>query len=74
LAADRPSEPAFAVVVAIDGSGVLVHGDVGRTAMGPGDCLLVPHAAGEVRIEGDVVAVRFRAPIATGVAGQEGRP
>jgi mannose-6-phosphate isomerase len=47
----------FAVVVVLEGAGTLAGLDVTR-----GDALLVPHAAGPVRADGDLVAIACRPP------------
>jgi mannose-6-phosphate isomerase len=47
----------FAVVIVVDGSGTLGGVDVNR-----GDALLVPHAAGPVSADGDLVAIACRPP------------
>jgi mannose-6-phosphate isomerase len=47
----------FAVVVVVEGSGTLAGLDVTR-----GDALLVPHAAGPVSADGDLVAIACRPP------------
>jgi mannose-6-phosphate isomerase len=47
----------FAVVIVTEGAGALAGLDVTR-----GDALLVPHAAGPVRAEGDLVAIVCRPP------------
>jgi mannose-6-phosphate isomerase len=63
----RPSpvsvlDPAFSVVVVIDGAGTLEaeHGD--PVAVRAGDTLLVPYAAGECTLRGDTTAIRCRPP------------
>jgi len=57
-------EAAFAVVVAVAGHGSLTTGgDATRvTDVARGDVLLVPHGAGEVRLEGDVTVIRCMPP------------
>ena len=47
----------FAVVIVVEGSGTLAGLDVTR-----GDALLVPHAAGPVSADGDLVAIACRPP------------
>ncbi|WP_330475098.1 class I mannose-6-phosphate isomerase [Terrabacter sp. C0L_2] len=51
---------AFAVVVAVEGQGHLTTGsDEPRTTeVARGDVLLVPHGAGEVRVEGELTVIR----------------
>jgi mannose-6-phosphate isomerase len=48
-------DAAFSVVVAVEGAGVL-----GGVPLARGDALLVPYAAGALRVEGDVEAIRCR--------------
>jgi mannose-6-phosphate isomerase len=58
-------EAAFAVTVVTQGGGSLVTGDgPDRTSqqIAAGDVLLIPHGAGEVRVEGDVTAIRCMPP------------
>jgi mannose-6-phosphate isomerase len=47
----------FAVVLVVEGAGTVAGLDVSR-----GDALLVPHAAGPVRADGDLVAIACRPP------------
>lgn len=47
----------FAVVIVVEGSGTLAGLEVTR-----GDALLVPHAAGPIRADGDLVALACRPP------------
>jgi mannose-6-phosphate isomerase len=47
----------FAVVLVLEGAGAIAGLDVAR-----GDAILVPHAAGDVTAEGDLVAVACRPP------------
>jgi mannose-6-phosphate isomerase len=47
----------FAVVLVVEGAGRVAGLDVSR-----GDALLVPHAAGPVRVDGDLVAIACRPP------------
>jgi mannose-6-phosphate isomerase len=47
----------FAVVIVIEGAGTLAGLDVNR-----GDALLVPHGAGPVSVDGDLVAMACRPP------------
>jgi mannose-6-phosphate isomerase len=47
----------FAVVLVVEGAGTLAGLDVTR-----GDALLVPHAAGPVDVDGDLVAIACRPP------------
>jgi mannose-6-phosphate isomerase len=50
----------FAVVIVVDGAGTLAGLDVKR-----GDALLVPHGAGPVEADGDLVAIACRPPRAS---------
>jgi mannose-6-phosphate isomerase len=45
------------VIIVLDGSGTIAELDVTR-----GDALLVPHAAGSVIAEGDLIAIVCRPP------------
>jgi mannose-6-phosphate isomerase len=56
-------ERSFAVVVVVDGHGRLTTADGDApTDIAAGDVLLIPHGAGEVRIEGDVTVIRCMPP------------
>jgi mannose-6-phosphate isomerase len=50
----------FAVVLVVEGAGTLAGLDVTR-----GDALLVPHAAGPVPVDGDLVSLACRPPEVT---------
>ncbi|GAA1308592.1 class I mannose-6-phosphate isomerase [Saccharothrix xinjiangensis] len=50
-------EPSFSVLVVLEGAGA-----VGPVALRRGSTVVVPHAAGEVAVTGDVVAIRCRPP------------
>lgn len=52
----------FAVLVVLDGSGKVDTRAGGRMDVRRGDTLLVPHAAGEATVRGDVDIVRCRPP------------
>jgi mannose-6-phosphate isomerase len=67
-------EAAFAVTVVTAGRGLLTTAD-GDTSMdiSKGDVLLVPHGAGEVRIEGDVTVIRCMPPRPAGDSPQNDR-
>lgn len=54
-------EASFGVLVALEGSGTLRHGG-GALDLRRGDTVVVPHGAGECRVEGDVTAVHCRPP------------
>ncbi len=47
----------FAVAIVVEGAGTLAGLDVTR-----GDALLVPHAAGPIHVDGDLVAIACRPP------------
>ena len=52
-------EPAFAVIVVVDGRGSLTSAAEGTaTDVARGDVLLLPHAAGPVHLDGDVTVIR----------------
>ncbi|WP_367136009.1 class I mannose-6-phosphate isomerase [Saccharothrix sp. HUAS TT1] len=51
-------EPSFGVYVVLEGAGTL-----GPVAVHRGSTVVVPHAAGEVVVTGDVVAIRCRPPV-----------
>jgi mannose-6-phosphate isomerase len=53
--------PAFSIVVVTTGSGTLETTD-GRLPVRRGDTILIPYAAGESELTGDVEAIRLRAP------------
>jgi mannose-6-phosphate isomerase len=55
--ATEPLKAGFAVIVVLEGAGAVAGLDVGR-----GDALIVPHAAGDVTAEGDLVAIVCRPP------------
>ncbi|MBP2476842.1 mannose-6-phosphate isomerase [Crossiella equi] len=59
-------EPGFSVLVALSGAGTLSTASGGELALGKGKTALVPHAAGESRVDGDLVLVRCRPPIVGG--------
>ncbi|MGW0516350.1 class I mannose-6-phosphate isomerase [Crossiella sp. NPDC003009] len=59
-------DPGFAVLVALDGSGRLSTSDGGSLELVRGNTVLVPHAAGSSRVDGDLVLVRCRPPIVGG--------
>ncbi len=56
-------EAAFAVTVVIAGRGLLTTSEGGTSMdISTGDVLLVPHGAGDVRLEGDVTVIRCMPP------------
>jgi mannose-6-phosphate isomerase len=52
----------FGVLVVVDGSGTLRTSRAGSVPLTRGDTYVLPHSAGEVTVEGDVVAVRCAPP------------
>ena len=62
----RPSaslEPAFSIVVVVDGAGRLETDHGGVVPLVRGDTVLVPHASGAGRIDGPVEAIRCLPPL-----------
>jgi mannose-6-phosphate isomerase len=55
-------EPGYAVLVVLDGTGELTTENGEKLALGKGDTVVVPHAAGSTAIDGDLVAIRCRPP------------
>jgi mannose-6-phosphate isomerase len=55
-------EASFGVLVVLDGTGVLRTGKAGEVPLRKGATFVLPHAAGESTLDGDVVAVRCRPP------------
>ena len=51
-------EPSFAVLVVLEGAGQL-----GEMEVHKGSTVVVPHAAGEIGLTGDLVAIRCRPPV-----------
>ncbi|WP_020670990.1 class I mannose-6-phosphate isomerase [Amycolatopsis nigrescens] len=69
----RPSpslslDPSFAVLVVLDGSGTLRTEHSGELTLAKGETLVVPYAAGESTVEGDLTLVRCLPP----VSGRQG--
>lgn len=63
----RPSpalalDPSFAVFVALDGQGTLRTEHGGEIAVAKGETLVVPHAAGQLELAGDLTVIRCRPP------------
>jgi mannose-6-phosphate isomerase len=52
-----PLDPGFAVILVTEGAGTIAGLDVAR-----GDAIVIPHAAGSVTAEGDLVAITCRPP------------
>jgi mannose-6-phosphate isomerase len=63
-------DPGFSIVVVLRGSGVLVASDGSELAVARGGTLLVPYAAGQCRLSGELEAVRCR-PADPAAAGGE---
>lgn len=59
-------DPGFAVLVALAGSGRLTTQDGGVLELHRGNTVVVPHAAGPCRVDGDLVLIRCRPPIVGG--------
>ncbi|HVW41511.1 MAG TPA: class I mannose-6-phosphate isomerase [Amycolatopsis sp.] len=57
-------DPSFAVLVVLDGAGILRTERGGDVAVAKGDTLVVPHAAGQAGLSGDVTIIRCRPPVA----------
>jgi mannose-6-phosphate isomerase len=54
--------PSFAVLVVLDGTGTLRTEHGAELALSKGDTLVVPHAAGEAELSGEVTVIRCRPP------------
>jgi mannose-6-phosphate isomerase len=57
-------EPSYAVLVVLAGAGELTTEDGEKSALGKGDTVVVPHAAGAVTIDGELTAIRCLPPAA----------
>ncbi|ALG13241.1 class I mannose-6-phosphate isomerase [Kibdelosporangium phytohabitans] len=57
-------DPSFSIVVALDGSGT-IKTESGDVPVTKGDTYVLPHAAGEATVEGDIVAIRCLPPAVT---------
>ncbi|QWF82783.1 class I mannose-6-phosphate isomerase [Amycolatopsis sp. CA-230715] len=55
-------DPSFAVLVVLEGSGTLRTEHGGETALSKGDTFVVPHAAGQAELSGDLTVIRCRPP------------
>ena len=66
-------DPGFSILVVLEGSGGLTH-DGGQTPLTRGATVLVPHAAGEVRLVGELEVVRCRPPAPDGPATPPASP
>ncbi|MCT2584835.1 class I mannose-6-phosphate isomerase [Actinophytocola gossypii] len=56
-------EPSFAVLVVLDGSGLLRTEHGSTLEIGRGDTLVLPHRAGQVELAGGLTAIRCRPPL-----------
>ena len=56
-------DASFGVLVVLDGTGVLRTEKAGEVPLGKGMTFVLPHAAGESTLDGDVVAVRCLPPL-----------
>lgn len=61
-AQSTPVPAGFAVLVVLDGQGVLRSGAGEETAVQRGEALVLPYAAGPLALSGDTTAVLFRPP------------
>lgn len=57
-------DASFGVLVVLSGTGVLRTAHAGEVPLAKGDTFVVPHAAGEAAVAGDVVAIRCLPPVA----------
>ena len=55
-------DPSFAILVGVEGEGTLRTEEGEELAIGRGSTVLVPHAAGQTTLAGDVSAIRCRPP------------
>jgi mannose-6-phosphate isomerase len=55
-------EPGYAVLVGLDGAAELTTADGEKLALGKGDTVVVPHAAGATTIDGELTAIRCMPP------------
>ncbi|WP_216215813.1 class I mannose-6-phosphate isomerase [Amycolatopsis aidingensis] len=55
-------DPSFAVLVVLEGNGVLRTENGGKHELAKGDTLVVPHGAGQTEVEGDLTVIRCRPP------------
>ncbi len=55
-------EPSYAVLVVLDGAGQLTTEDGEKLALGKGDTVVVPYAAGSTVIDGELQAIRCMPP------------
>jgi mannose-6-phosphate isomerase len=58
-------DASFAVLVALDGRGVLRTEHGGEVPLSTGDTYVVPHAAGQLEVSGEVTVIRCRPPEVT---------
>lgn len=62
LTGDDVLQPGFAVLVVLDGSGTLIAADGARVPLARGTTVVVPHAAGPARLDGDLDVIACRPP------------
>ena len=62
-------DPSFAILVGVEGEGKLRTEEGEELAIGRGSTVLVPHAAGQTTLAGDVSAIRCRPPVPTAGEG-----
>lgn len=55
-------EPSYAVLVVLDGAADMTTEDGEKLALGKGDTMVVPYAAGSTTIDGELVAIRCMPP------------
>ncbi|NIH78919.1 class I mannose-6-phosphate isomerase [Amycolatopsis viridis] len=56
-------DPSFAVLVVLDGQGTLRTERGGELSLAKGETLVVPHAAGQLELSGDLTVIRCRPPV-----------
>jgi mannose-6-phosphate isomerase len=62
VTAGTPLDAGFAILVATEGAGTLSTAAGGDRRIARGDAVLVPHAAGDGKLDGDVTVLRARPP------------
>ena len=63
LGAGAELDPSFGVLVVLDGTGVLRTEKAGEMPLAKGDTYVVPHAAGESTVDGEITAIRCLPPV-----------